>query len=212
MTKVLKIALPIIAFCAMVAWAVCSAVIPEQTNQFIENVKILADRPIVIAGFTATVGGIATFVFTNFVLKNTKFGRKELDSMREDIEKGKKDAESKLDDFKNQAEAKLAELNGIKDECEGKISAMYDEFKDLKASLIGSLKTIPNKKVQEKVAEYEEGFGHREEEILKKAFDTNAYVDDKIAELEAKWKEFVKQNMEIGHEAEKAIDDKATEE
>lgn len=211
MIKFLKVALPILAFGAMVAWAVCSALIPEQTNQFIENVKIFVDRPIVIAGFATSVGGIATFVFTNYVIKNTKFGRKELDSMKQEIEKSKKDAESKIEALKTEAESKIGDLKALKNECEGKIDVMYGEFGELKTALLDSLKAIPNKKVHEKVAQYEEEFGKKEQDLLKKTFDTNSYIDEKISKLESEWKEFVKQHMETGNE-EKAIDDKATEE
>lgn len=209
MKKKLLWILYILVVAGFIAYSVCLCVIPEQTNEFTENVKILLQQPIVIAGFTVTVGGIASFVISRYLVKNTKFGRKELDALSGKIEEYKEIIENKANESKNLVCDKINELENLKEQCENKITVVYEEFKELKGNLMDSLKVIPNKKVQEIVSKYEAEFNDREQEIIKKTVDTNEYVNEKIAQLE---NEFHNALLKLEKTYEERKDNQATEE
>ena len=138
MKKFFKIFGIVLLFIGVVAFIICKSVIPEQTDIFVENVKVFMDRPIVIAGFTVTVGSILIFFITRYVLNERKFSRNKLNELEEKINDSKKFYEENKNELIKKVDVFYKEMiKGFET-----LNSDYDKLKD-------AVKLIPNKKVQE---------------------------------------------------------------
>lgn len=187
MKKIIKWTIYILTLCIVVGLALCYLIIPKQTNSIMDKIIEYANTPIAIAGITTSLGGIIMFILTKFVLSNTKFGKKQLETMENKINEAEKNilcykerASEEIDKYKIQFEE-------LKEDCNNKVTIMYEQFTDLQNTLLNSLKVIPNKKLQSLIEEYEIKFDERKEELLDKTINTNKYVDDKIEEIKEKY-------------------------
>lgn len=149
--KKTKLVVSIIAALLAVAYFVCSLVIPDETKWFMEQVGIVLNYPITIAGVSITIGSIIAYVLVNFVLKNTKFGKKQLVAMEQRIDT----IESKNEDHKTNLNEVTQEYIGkyIDLEKEYNKEKEYNEarYAKLEELVLSSLETVPNKKVRAKV-------------------------------------------------------------
>lgn len=204
MKKVVKITAYVLCLVAVVALTICYLVIPSQTKQAVDIIVGYLNTPVAVAGISTTIGGIVIFVVSKFIISNTKFGKKELEKIKDDVNNAKVSVYEYKGIITDEVKKYKVQFEDLKKESEDKITIMYEEFKDLKVNLMDSLKVIPNKKVQEIVEKYESEFNVREEEIINKTVNTNEYVNSKIKELEDKYQEFL-------NEAEVMLNEKAEE-
>lgn len=183
MKKVIKWTAYILFLVIFISAAVCYFVIPEQTKMVVDKIVEYMNTPIAIAGISTTLGGIISYVIVNFVVKNTKFGRKEINNLKEDYNQAKED----ISEYKHNIDLLLTnqeeEFKNYRQCCENQVTMMLEEFEDLQKKTISALKTIPNKKVQAIVEEYEAKYAERKKEIIEKTVYTNDYVDNKLNEL-----------------------------
>lgn len=191
MKKVVQWTIYGLALAAIATVVVCYSVFPTETKQAINKIMQYANTPIGIAGFSTTVGGALIFVVSRYILGNTKYGRRELDSIKGDVADFKQDLRGSVEEYKQKFDELKTNLEGqaedLRSETEGKISILYNEFTDLRGTLLGSLKAFPNKHIQELVAQYESKFKEREAEIIEKSLNTNEFIDKKIAEIKAQY-------------------------
>lgn len=183
MKKVIKWTAYILFLVIFISAAVCYFVIPEQTKMVVDKIVEYTNTPIAIAGISTTLGGIISYVIVNFVVKNTKFGRKEINNLKADYNQAKED----ISEYKHNMDLLLAnqeeEFKNYREGCEKQVTMMLEEFEDLQKETLSALKTIPNKKVQAIVEEYEAKYSERKKEIIEKTIYTNDYVDNKLNEL-----------------------------
>ena len=212
MKKVVKITAYILFLALAIALTVCYFVIPEKTKEIVDIVIGYLNTPVAIAGITTTIGGIIVFVVSKFIISNTKFGKKELEKIKDELNNEKASVFEYKGLITDEVEKYKVQFEDLKKESEDKITIMYEEFKDLKVNLMDSLKVIPNKKVQEIVEKYESEFSIREEEIINKTVNTNVYVNEKIKELDDKYQAFLNEAEVMLNEREKEQDNQATEE
>lgn len=152
--KKIKIILPIVAALLAIAYFVCSLVIPGQTAWFMGQVGVVLNYPITIAGVSMTIGGIIAWILVNFILKNTKFGRKELvamDKRIETIETNNETHKTNVNEVTKEYIGKYIELEKKCSEEKAEDAKKYDRLEKL---VLTSLDTIPNKKVKAKVKEF----------------------------------------------------------
>lgn len=191
MKKAIKWTAYILLLAAVIATVVCYSVFPAETKRAIDKIMQYANTPIAIAGVTTTVGGVLGFVISKYVLDNTKFGRRELDTIHETVNEFKDQSFKAIQEYKGKFEELKSNYEGkfedLKSETEAKITVVYNEFKDLQDTLLGSLEAFPNKHIQALVAEYKARFQEREAEIVEKTINTNEFIDKKIAEIKAQY-------------------------
>lgn len=191
MKKAIKWTAYILLLAAVITTVVCYLVFPAETKRAIDKIMQYANTPIAIAGVTTTVGGVLGFVISKYVLDNTKFGRRELDTIHETMNEFKDQSSKAIQEYKGKFEELKAnyesKFEDLKSETEGKITVVYNEFKDLQDTLLGSLEAFPNKHIQALVAEYKARFQEREAEIVEKTINTNEFIDKKIAEIKAQY-------------------------
>lgn len=183
-------------FLALAATALCF-VFPVQAKEVCDNVMNVLNTPIAIAGVSVTLGGLLSFVISKYLVNNTKFGKKELDKIKEDF----KETELEVTEYKEKIDNKVAEIENkyadLENNCENKVTVMLDEFENLQNKMLNALEAIPNKKVQAIIAEYKAEYNAKKQEIITKTINTNEYIDIKIAEMQ---EEFNKLMEKIKHE------------
>lgn len=210
MNKVIKWTLYGFAVVLAAVAVICYFAFPNESRAVIDRVMAYANTPVGIAGVSTTIGGVLLFVISKYVIGNTKFGRKELDSMKDAIEVFKVEANSSIIDYKKRFESLKGEYESkfldLKKESEGKIAIVYNEFTDLQATMLESLKSFPNKRIQELVARYEGAFSEREKEITAKVTDAYGFIDKKFAEIDELFKE---KYSELCDKVEKTLNEKA---
>ena len=195
MKKVIKWTLYILAL----AVTVLCFVFPVQAKEVVNNIMKVLDNPIVIAGVTITLGGLIAFIISKFIMTNTKFGRKELDTVKNDF----KDNKDEMVKFKGEIDLTIKEIEQTceqtKLDCDNKVNIMLSEFEDLQNNMLTALETIPNRKVQLIVAEYKANYEIKKKEIINKTINSNEYIDSKIAEMKAEFEAFMEK---LTHEKE----------
>lgn len=188
-------------FLALAATALCF-IFPVQAKEVCDNIMNVLNTPIAIAGVSVTLGGLLSFVVSKYIMTNTKFGRKELDSLKEDF----KETENEVTEYKEKIDNRVAEIENkyasLENNCENKVTIMLEEFEDMQNTVINGLKTIPNKKIQAIVEEYETKYAERKEEIIEKTINTNDYIDKKLLEMFQEFMEKVKYEETVNNEAE----------
>lgn len=198
MKKAIKWGLYFIALGGIIIYVVSGIFAPTETKHATDIVIGWLNTPVGIAGVSTTIGGIIAYILVNFVVRNTKFGRKELDNMKKSCD----EFQANVIVLENNAAKEIEECKKKYEEldksCEDKVKIMYQQFEDLQNTLLSSLKTIPNKKVQAIVAKYETEYAVRKEEIIEKTINTSEYINEKIKKLE-----------ELLNEAKETINDKA---
>ena len=166
----------------LVAGVLCF-IYPVQAKEVCDNIMTVLNTPFAIAGVSFTLGGIIIFVVTRFIMNNSKFGRKELDSVKKDLESAKK----QIAEYEYKISLRLDEYGKdyelVKNTCNNQVTIMLEQFEDLQHNVIDGLKAIPNKKVQAVVAEYESQYEVKKAEIIEKTVCTNDYIDNKLNEL-----------------------------
>jgi len=170
-------------FLALAAAVLCF-VFPVQAKEVCDNIMGVLNTPIAIAGVSVTLGGLLSFIISKYIMSSSKFGRKELDAMKNEL----RDAKNELTVYKNnithEVEKCLLDVQLLEKDCNNQVTIMLHEFEDLQDKTLEALKTIPNKKVQNIVALYEENYEVRKQEIIDKTIHTDEYVDKRIKELE----------------------------
>ncbi len=188
-------------FLALAATVLCF-IFPVQAKEVCDNIMTVLNTPIAIAGVTVTLGGLLSFVISKYLVNNTKFGKKELDKIKEDF----KETELEVTEYKEKIDNKVAEIEHnyaeLENKCENKVTIMLEEFEDMQNTVINGLKTIPNKKIQAIVEEYEAKYAERKEEIIEKTINTNDYIDKKLLEMFQEFMEKVKYEETVNNEAE----------
>ena len=158
-------------------------IFPVQAKEVSENIMNVLNTPFAIAGFSFTIGGLIIFVITKFIMSNSKFGRKELDGVKEEFDA----LEDRLLSYQDDITLKLDEYSKdyelVKNTCNNQVTIMLEQFEDLQHNMIDALKTIPNKKVQAIIAKYESQYEVKKAEIIEKTVCTNDYIDNKLNEL-----------------------------
>lgn len=191
MKKAIKWTAFFLILACLVIYTVSGIFAPEQAKQLTDTIIGWLNTPVGIAGVSTTIGGIISYVIVNFVMKNTKFGRKELDTIRKDTEDFKAVTINEVKEFKEIVNKYENNYKTFTADCDNRITIMCEQFTYLYDNTINALKTIPNKKVQAIVTEYEEKFQVIKEDIINKTVNKNAYVDAKIKELDDNYKEFI---------------------
>lgn len=196
MKKVIKWTAYILVLGGLLAYLVCALSAPEFTKHATDVVIGWLNTPVGIAGISTTIGGIISYVIVNFVIKNTKFGRKELDNNKKEFEDFKEDTINEMNKFTEIVNKNESNYKSFTSDCDNRITILSEQFTNLYDNTMKALKTIPNKKVQAMVNEYEAKFDTVKQEIIDKTVNKNAYVDAKIKELENNYKKFI-EKMEI---------------
>lgn len=209
MKKAIKWTLFFILLGSCIASLLCSIIIPEQFNKFIEQVTLILNYPITIAGVSMTIGGIIAYVLVNFVIKNTKFGRRELTNMKADNDAVKNDVEQFKADTLNTVKNFRTEIDDFKKDTETKTTVMINQFENLQYEMLNALKTIPNKKVQAIVDEYKTKYEDTKQEFIQKVVNSDKYIEEKLTNM---FKDFMLEVEEKLNEREETVDVKAEEE
>ena len=172
-----------ILFTLVLAAGILCFIFPVQAKEVCDNIMNVLNTPVAIAGISTTIGGIIAFILTRFIMNNSKFGRKELDGIKNDF----KETELELINFEENINNKLIESNKkyeeLKNSCNNQVTIMLEQFEDLQNNMLSALKTIPNKKVQAIIVEYESQYEVKKAEIIEKTIYTNEYIDNKLNEL-----------------------------
>lgn len=206
MKKVIKWTAYILILGGLLAYSVCALSAPEFTKHATDVVMGWLNTPVAIAGISTTIGGIITYIIVNFVIKSTKFGRKELDNNKKEFEDFKENTINEVKEFEEIVNNCENNYKTFTADCDNRITIMCEQFTDLMNNTMSALKTIPNKKVQAIVSEYETKFDTVKQEIIDKTVNKNAYVDAKIKELENNYKEFIEKMEIMLNEREETID------
>ena len=209
MKKAIKWTLYFILLGSCIASLLCSIIIPEQFNKFMEQLALILNYPITIAGVSMTIGGIIAYVLVNFVIKNTKFGRKELTNMKADNDAVKNDVEQFKVDTLNTIKNFRTEIDNFEKDTETKTTVMINQFENLQYEMLNALKTIPNKKVQAIVDEYKAKYEDTKQEFIEKAVNSDKYIEEKLTNM---FKDFMLEVEEKLNEREETVDVKAEEE
>lgn len=184
MKKAIKWTLFFIILACITVYVVSAIFAPEQNKLVTDKVTEWLNTPVGVAGVSTTIGGIFAYIVTKFIFANSKFGRRELDHIKNDTDEFKKiivEHEQSVNDKVNEYENKYKELE---QNCNNQVSIMLEQFEDLQKKTIDALKTIPNKKVQAIVDEYESQYAERKEEVIERTIHTNDYIERKFKELE----------------------------
>ncbi len=184
MKKAIKWTLFFIILACIVIYIVSAIVTPEQNKMVTDKVTEWLNTPVGVAGISTTIGGIFAYIVTKFIFANSKFGRRELDYIKNDTEEFKKiivEHEQSVNDKVSEYENKYKDLE---ENCNNQVSIMLEQFEDLQKKTINALKTIPNKKVQAVVDEYESQYAEYKEEVIERTIHTNDYIERKFKELE----------------------------
>ena len=193
-----------------VIW-VCWAVMPDKMNGAMELLGEILNKPITVAGVTVTLGGVFGYLITKYIFTNTKFGKRELCNMRDEINTFKEDVKEDSKRCEDKVNNALVELNTKANEyqesLENRATVLINQFDDLQNNVINALETIPNKKVQGIVTEYKAKYEEKKAEFMQKAIDGNKYIDEKLAEFRKEFDEL----LEKVHN-EKEIEYQTTEE
>lgn len=188
-------------FLALAATVLCF-IFPVQAKEVCDNIMNVLNTPIAIAGVSVTLGGLLSFVISKYLVNNTKFGRKELDGIKRDFA----ECENEVTEYKEKIDNKVAEIESnykqLEQTCDSKVTIMLEEFEDMQNTVINGLKTIPNKKIQAIIEEYEAKYAERKEEIIEKTINTNDYIDKKLLEMFQEFMEKVKYEETVNNEAE----------
>ena len=184
MNKFFKIFLPILAGVLAVAYFVCNLVIPGQTTWFMEQVALVLNYPITIAGVSVTLGAVASYIITKYVMSMTKFGRKELDQIKANNSQYTEQINTFCENVTNEVNDMKAQYEELKVNCNNQITVMLEQFENLQNKTLTALETIPNKKVQAIVAEYKGAYEVTKAEIINKTINTDEYINEKIKKLE----------------------------
>lgn len=152
--KKIKVIISGLAAVLAVAYFVCSLVIPGQTAWFMEQVSVVLNYPITIAGVSMTIGGIIAWILVNFILKNTKFGRKELVAMDERIKNIETNNETHKTNVNEVTKEYIGKYIELEKKCCEERELNAKDYGRLEELVLASLDTIPNKKVKAKVKEF----------------------------------------------------------
>lgn len=156
MKKFLKFFISIIIIILMITYLVCSIKLPGQTRWFMEQASKVLNYPISIAGISTTIGAIAAYFIVKYIMNMTKFGRRELDAHKKEIDVQQK----RIEEFKELVSNKvfLIESN-YKEFCtdvENSLKNNTASYNHLQDALISALSVIPNKRIQIIVKEYKD--------------------------------------------------------
>lgn len=185
-----------------IAYLVCSLVIPAETIEFINKVGVILNYPITIAGVSMTIGGIFAYILVNFILKTTKFGRKELDNMQKGNEAVKNEVEQFKTDTLNTIKNFKTEIDEFKKDTETKTTVMINQFEVLQNNMLSALEVIPNKKVQAIIIEYKATYEAKKQEFIEKAVNADKYIENKLTDM---FKQFMAKVEEKLNEREETI-------
>lgn len=166
----------------LVAGVLCF-IYPVQAKEVCDNIMTVLNTPFAIAGVSFTLGGIIIFIVTKFIMNNSKFGRKELDSVKKDFDELKTSVGDNEKSVERLLVTYVDKYLELEEKCNNQVTIMLEQFEDLQHSMIDALKTIPNKKVQAIVAAYESQYEVKKAEIIEKTVCTNDYIDNKLNEL-----------------------------
>lgn len=209
MKRSAKIVLYLIIIINIIILSVCYIIIPEQVNAALSLLSDILNKPITVAGVSMTIGGIIAYVLVNFVIKNTKFGRRELTNMKANNEAVKNDVEQFKSDTLNTVKNFRTEIDDFKKDTELKTTVMINQFENLQYEMLNALKTIPNKKVQAIVDEYKAKYEDTKQEFIQKAVNSDKYIEEKLTNM---FKDFMLEVEEKLNEREETVDVKAEEE
>ena len=183
-------------FVTVIVATVLCFVFPVQAKEISENIMNVLNTPVGIAGVSTTIGGILAFIVTKFVMTNSKFGRKELDNIKKEFDEFQNAAiehqqalTMKISDYEDK-------FNNLKNNCEDQVKIVISEFEDLQKDTLNALKTIPNKKVQAIVCEYENNYESRKAEIIEKVSNSDEYINNKLNELRKEFEEMLNEAKE----------------
>lgn len=209
MKRSAKIVLYLIIIINIIVLSACYIIIPEQVNAALSLLSDILNKPITVAGVSMTIGGIIAYVLVNFVIKNTKFGRRELTNMKADNDAVKNDVEQFKADTLNAVKNFRTEIDDFKKDTEIKTTVMINQFENLQNNMLSALKTIPNKKVQAIVDEYKAKYEDTKQEFIQKAVNSDKYIEEKLTNM---FKDFMLEVEEKLNEREETVDVKAEEE
>lgn len=208
MKDIVKWTVYLIILMALAALTVCYIAVPRETSAVIDKIVQYANTPIAIAGVSTTIGGALIFIISKYILSTTKLGRKELDSMREDMKEFKEGTTNTVQDYKAKFDDLLSQAEALKKDTENQVTIVYNEFTDLKNTVLTSLKAFPNKRIREIVNKYEIEFAEREKDIIQKTINTNDFIDNKIEEIKSQYNDMFNELLE---KVESALNEKAEE-
>jgi len=201
MKKFLKIFSTILVISAIVAYFVCTAVIPTQMEVFNNTLTNILNYPLTIAGVSVTIGSIASYIIVKYVMNMTKFGRKELDNVNTEVEHSKQDINNFMNDISSQVNELKNDFDELKADCNNQCTVMLNQFEILQDRTLTALEAVPNRKVQLIVAQYKGEYEILKSEIIEKTINTDEYINEKIKKLE-----------EMLNEAKEIFNNKAEEE
>ena len=200
--KKINIFLTIAIILLAAVYLTCCIIIPAQTNAFLDHLSVILNYPITIAGVSVTLGGLFLWIITNFVLKNTKFGKRELTNMKANNEAIKNDVEQFKADTLNTIKNFKTEIDDFKKDTETKTTVMINQFEVLQNNMLSALEVIPNKKVQAIIIEYKATYEAKKQEFIEKAVNADKYIENKLTDM---FKQFMAKVEEKLNEREETI-------
>lgn len=161
--KVFKIIAIALLIALPVAALVCYLVVPNETKAFFGDLITLVNQPLPIIG----VSTIAVLFFAYKVFVSTKYGKKVLGEIKEEV----KSYKEKYDD-------KCRELEEKKHEIECLVNAHQSEIDLLKGYLEKVCSTSTNQKIKQIGYELVGAYQEKKDNIIK---DLNEYSNDTLA-------------------------------
>lgn len=180
-------------YIVILAATVLCFIFPIQAKEVSENVMTVLNTPFVIAGVSVTIGGILAFITSKFIMNNSKFGRKEIDRIKEDFKETELEVIGVKETVSESLKTAEKKYNELKNDCNNQIAVMFDEFEDLQNKMIDALEVIPNVKIKAIVADYKAHYEERKAEIIQKTINTNEYINENILKMKAQFEEFMEQ-------------------
>lgn len=146
MKKFIKWFLFSLFVCGSLALAICYMVIPDRTKCAMDIVVGYLNTPLGIVGGTTITVGMVAYIVVSYVLKlHRQKALNDFNECKEELENKKKELESEI--------AKQKELI---DEQAKKLLELKELLKQNSDFINGTLKLIPNKKVQERLKQSNE--------------------------------------------------------
>lgn len=145
MKNALKIIGSILLCLGVIAFVVCEIAIPNETNNFLNEIGIFLNKPFMLCGVSVTIGGVFVFIVTRYILSNTSVGKKRLNELNDKIVSIGKATKEEYEETQKTIADYQSDNN--------------DKFNDIDKALNkvnDAILLIPNKKVQEALKNGEE--------------------------------------------------------
>ena len=160
---------------------------------FLDTLSYYINQPLPIVGISV----LTLCIFAWELYSHSAIGKKQLKQFKKEAEEVKEE----FNEYKDKVEDWIENLQI---EYEDKLVGVYSQFNLYESNIIGIIKEIPNKKVQDAVLKYEQEYETKKKEIENIIVDGYPAIEEKLKELDTIKSEF----EEVIRKYEKELNDK----